>query len=171
MFIEFNDVLFEIFRWVYSKITLVYACNPSLAKLQNFTLLIRSIFMAFYSVLAIVLPQHLHLQSCPIPAVKTDRPPRLVGDIKHIPLSILYNRHACLGVFLYIYLDGVFVRKLVFLATAPFGFSTEHAVLEYHHTAGFHVLCQMKTDHISRICFCPSTFVLVRDRSLKLGTF
>lgn len=54
MFIEFNDVLFEIFRWVYSKITLVYACNPSLAKLQNFTLLIRSIFMAFYSVLAIV---------------------------------------------------------------------------------------------------------------------
>ena len=109
---------------------LVYACNPSLAKLQNFTLLIRSIFMAFYSVLAIVLPQHLHIRSCPILAVKTDRPPRLVEDIKHIPLSILYNKHACLGVFLYIYLDGVFVRKLVFLATAPFGFSTEHTVLE-----------------------------------------
>ena len=107
MFIEFNDVLFEIFRWIYSKITLVYACNPSLAKLQNFTLLIRSIFMAFYSVLAIVLPQHLHLQSCPILAVKTDRPPRLVEDIKHIPLSILYNRHACLGVFLYIREFGI----------------------------------------------------------------
>lgn len=171
MFIAFNDVLFEIFRWVYSKITLVYACNPSLAKLQNFTLLIRSIFMAFYSVLAIVLPQHLHIRSCPTPVVKTDRPPHLVGDIKYLLLSMLYNKRVCFGLFLHIYPDGVFVRSFVFVITAPFVFSAEHAVLEYHHTASFHVLCQMKTVHISRICFCPSTFVLVRDRSLKFSTF